>query len=317
MAMGLQNLMSFELKRKSFQAAIQYGDEAHDILRQHPYPVLELQLDSLMFNAHKSMGQNVKALEYLESYLKIKTKLDNERVQSLLNESLVKNAVLDNALRISKQDLELARKNKIVMVLIWVVIMSVFIMSIGFIWILRSRKQRHLLYVKEKLLEKQLKESDEWLKWKIEQSVNQGDSLKTEVMDAELPYQQVVFNKRWIYQELRQLFESKKLYMNPELDIQMVLRELGTNKKYLYLALSNNKENFRSFVNRYRIEESKQLINEHIEIGNSILLSQIYTEVGFNSNVTFYRSFKSMTGLTPRDYVVEKSKELLKKVKIQ
>ena len=90
------------------------------------------------------------------------------------------------------------------------------------------------------------------------------------------------------------------------LNLKTVIRVLGTNQKYLYQAISENSDNnFRSFLNRYRVDEAKRVIEKKIQGNEDLNLSDLYSTVGFNSPVSFYRAFKSVTGLTPKDYAVE------------
>ena len=85
-----------------------------------------------------------------------------------------------------------------------------------------------------------------------------------------------------------------------------MVKILGTNQKYLYQAISENSDsNFRSFVNRYRIDEAKRIIEQKIHGKEVFNLSEIYIPSGFNSSGSFYRAFKSVTGLTPKDYAAE------------
>jgi AraC-like DNA-binding protein len=114
-----------------------------------------------------------------------------------------------------------------------------------------------------------------------------------------------------LFTELREVFERQKLYLDPELNLKTVIRILGTNKKYLYKAISeNSNNNFRAFINRYRVDEAKRLIEQKILIKDELDLSEIYAAAGFNSLVSFYRAFKLVTGLAPKHYADEARREL-------
>ena len=59
-------------------------------------------------------------------------------------------------------------------------------------------------------------------------------------------------------------------------------------------------ENFYGFVNRYRIEECKRMLesNEY----NNLSILGIAFEAGFNSKTAFNTTFKKLTGLSPKEY---------------
>ena len=108
-----------------------------------------------------------------------------------------------------------------------------------------------------------------------------------------------------LYCQLHKLIESKKLYLDTELDVETVVKTLRTNKKYLYYAITENSDdNFRNIVNRYRIEEAKKNIELKIQNNESVNISELYLSSGFSSSVTFYRSFKLITGFTPKEYAI-------------
>jgi AraC-like DNA-binding protein len=93
---------------------------------------------------------------------------------------------------------------------------------------------------------------------------------------------------------------KEKYYLNPSPSLPDLAKKINTSPNYLSQVI-NEKLNltFLELINKYRIEEAKQLIldenlNETIEgIG--------YT-VGFNSKSTFHSAFKKFTGLTPSEF---------------
>lgn len=124
----------------------------------------------------------------------------------------------------------------------------------------------------------------------------QNESIR--ITDSDL-----ISNYSSLYHQLHNAFNNERLYLNPELDINSIVKVLGTNKKYLYYAMNaNSKDNFRNFVNRYRIEEAKRNIELKIQQKEKLNISELYLSTGFSSPVTFYRAFKSITGLTPKEY---------------
>ena len=100
--------------------------------------------------------------------------------------------------------------------------------------------------------------------------------------------------------KLRLLMEERKMYLNPELRLDFVAKELNTNRTYLSALIKEDfKENFIGFVNRYRIDEAKRLLNEE---DNNSNLSEIAEIVGFKSISSFNTFFKRYTGKSPAIY---------------
>ena len=106
------------------------------------------------------------------------------------------------------------------------------------------------------------------------------------------------------------VLETEKLFLNPDLDQNTIIKIIGTNKKYLYEAVTQNSDlNFRGIINRLRINEAKSIIEQKIMNQEEINFSSIFSECGFNSNSSFYRTFKTTTGITTHEYAIEYKKE--------
>ena len=99
--------------------------------------------------------------------------------------------------------------------------------------------------------------------------------------------------------------------------LKAVIRILGTNKKYLYQAINDNTDtNFGTFINRYRIDGAKRIMENGKQNNEQINLSEMFTSAGFNFSTSFYHAFKQVTGLTPCDYLREIKSELKTNLKI-
>ncbi len=103
-----------------------------------------------------------------------------------------------------------------------------------------------------------------------------------------------------LIKELKILMEEQKIFLNPELRLDFVAKELKTNRTYLSLVLKEDfGENFIGFVNRYRIEEAKQLI---AEMDARLSFYEIAEKVGFKSISSFNVFFKRITNQTPAEF---------------
>jgi two-component system response regulator YesN len=65
-------------------------------------------------------------------------------------------------------------------------------------------------------------------------------------------------------------------------------------------------ENLIAFVNRFRIEMAKVIIEQ-----TRYKINEVAFMVGYNNTAYFDRVFKSVTGMTPNEYYRLKSKENL------
>ena len=101
---------------------------------------------------------------------------------------------------------------------------------------------------------------------------------------------------------LCQLMEEEKIYRNSELKLQDVADRLGSNRTYIADCIKVERGlSFPMFVNTYRVEYAKQLLSSHPEMKSSA----VGTESGFSSEASFYRQFKAVTGMTPKEWLAQ------------
>ncbi|MBN9297537.1 MAG: helix-turn-helix transcriptional regulator [Filimonas sp.] len=101
-------------------------------------------------------------------------------------------------------------------------------------------------------------------------------------------------------QKLITLIETKRPYLEPELTLTDLARQLDTNASMLSRIINDGTgRNFNEFINYYRVQEvvKKMYAGEH----QVQTLLAIAFDCGFNSKATFNRSFKKITGKTPRE----------------
>ncbi len=111
----------------------------------------------------------------------------------------------------------------------------------------------------------------------------------------------VIPNSHEIIGSLHHLMEDQKPYMDPALNITDLAEQLGIKPHILSKLLNDEiKQNFRDYVNAYRIKEFIQLSRED-NYKNYTFLALAHT-VGFNSKSTFNNAFKKVTNQTPREY---------------
>jgi AraC-like DNA-binding protein len=105
-----------------------------------------------------------------------------------------------------------------------------------------------------------------------------------------------------LYDEIECYFEEKQPYQNSDFNIQQLAADLNSNVTYISKALNQkNGNNFKIFLNNYRINEVKRNLNnkEH----EKFTLKHIYNKAGFIHQSTFNRVFREVEGVTPSEYI--------------
>lgn len=101
--------------------------------------------------------------------------------------------------------------------------------------------------------------------------------------------------------QLKQLFEVDKVFIDNKLTVNDVAGKMQIPRQHLSEILSMHlNTNFQDFLNKYRVEEFIQHLNNPNY--NNLTLLGIAKEVGFNSKTSFYTTFKKVTGMTPSEY---------------
>jgi PAS domain S-box-containing protein len=105
-----------------------------------------------------------------------------------------------------------------------------------------------------------------------------------------------------LYARLTALMQQEQLYMNPDLALKDLANRLHTNTRYLSQVINTLTDfNLQHFINMFRIEEAKRKFRSQ-EYSNYTLFG-IGQKCGFKNKSTFYKVFKDITGLTPKDYI--------------
>lgn len=102
-----------------------------------------------------------------------------------------------------------------------------------------------------------------------------------------------------IYFKLSDFFRKEKPYLNPDLSLNEVAKELNTNVKYLSQVINNQSgKNFKYFVNQFRVQEFQHTVSA--EKMQQFTLFSIGQSCGFKNKSTFYNVVLSHTGQTPK-----------------
>ncbi len=100
---------------------------------------------------------------------------------------------------------------------------------------------------------------------------------------------------------LNKSMEQDKLFLNPNLNLNILSEKTGIGQKTLSAVLNQHlNKSFNEFINEYRIEAFKQKIREADM--NQLTIAGVAFECGFNSQATFQRTFKQVMGISPSEF---------------
>ena len=310
LAMGSANLSESYLVTKNYPEAIKQGLLAISYLEKRPSIQIHSKMDSLLYVSYKRIGDNAKALNQLELFDQKKEEIRGQVQKLKLDELTLAFEVEKKDLQIKNQEIEI-REEKVKTSLFLVTISGLFLVIGLMVYMkVKDSKTRFLFFRKEKELDFQSEQLQV-----LKATVQQGSQ---EVQSSEKPAQhledEAKRNPNQLLTELLDLIEEKRMYLDPAFSQKSLVAELGTNRQYLYEAISSSgEENFRTMINRFRINFAKKKIELEIDQSIKTNLTTLYEVVGFNSYRTFFRAFKSITGLTPNEYVDEYKRELIVK----
>ncbi|MDX1641026.1 MAG: AraC family transcriptional regulator [Balneolaceae bacterium] len=101
--------------------------------------------------------------------------------------------------------------------------------------------------------------------------------------------------------ELLRIIDEKKVYQNPDLTLDEFSRIAGLPAyKVSHLINHALKTGFNEWINSYRVEKVKDLLNDSTK--SHFTIEAIAREAGFNSRSAFYQAFKKETGMTPAQF---------------
>lgn len=110
-------------------------------------------------------------------------------------------------------------------------------------------------------------------------------------------------NDKQMMQQICYLMEQEQLFVNKGLKVSDIAAKLGTNSRYISKCIKSERGcTFTQFVNAYRVEFAKQLLQQQPDKKLSI----VCTESGFSGESSFFRTFKQLTGVTPKEWMAGK-----------
>jgi YesN/AraC family two-component response regulator len=127
------------------------------------------------------------------------------------------------------------------------------------------------------------------------QKIKQNGRYKNSTLDDN--------QKDSIINNIKKVMETSEEIYSSDFSIRRLAELADSNQTYVSQVINEIFDsNFNTFVNRYRIREVCQRINDDARF-RKLTLEAIGNSVGFKSRSTFLVSFKRFTGIAPSDYV--------------
>lgn len=102
-----------------------------------------------------------------------------------------------------------------------------------------------------------------------------------------------------ILSRIRSLLTDEKIFCDEDLNLKSFARELEIGSYQLSQIINENfNKNFNAFINEYRIEEAKKILEDD----RDRTIVSVSCAVGFNSPATFYEWFYKITGISPSKF---------------
>jgi AraC-like DNA-binding protein len=106
-------------------------------------------------------------------------------------------------------------------------------------------------------------------------------------------------------QRICQSIERDRQYLTSRLRLSDIAVELGVSVTTLTDCIQSQRHcTFAQLIAEYRVHYAQQLLSENPEMK----LYAVIAESGFTSESTFFRSFKAVTGLSPKEWLTQSAK---------
>lgn len=108
--------------------------------------------------------------------------------------------------------------------------------------------------------------------------------------------------EKQLVQRIRKLMDNEQPYLLSDLKLSDVSAMLSTNSRYVSEAIKNQLGcSFTQFINGYRVEYAKKMLLRQPDRK----MTEVISASGFSGESSFFRIFKSFTGLTPGEWIAQ------------
>ena len=107
---------------------------------------------------------------------------------------------------------------------------------------------------------------------------------------------------RRLYERVIMVMEKEQLFLQPNLSLTELAQKAMTNRTHLSNAINTiSHRNFNVWLSEYRVNYFIELIHQK----KDAQIDQLIREAGFSSRSSFYRQFKNIKGITPKQFMTQ------------
>lgn len=105
-----------------------------------------------------------------------------------------------------------------------------------------------------------------------------------------------------LFFKIKQYIEQEKKYLDSDYNLKKLSIEIGSNVSYVSKSINTySGYNFNDYINKYRVEYFKQLVENNYE--DIYMIKRNYIKCGFKQQSTFNRVFKQFEEMTPTEFI--------------
>lgn len=102
--------------------------------------------------------------------------------------------------------------------------------------------------------------------------------------------------------KLLETMKKEQLYLNNSLRLDDLATKINLSSNHTSQIINEHFNlSFFDFVNKFRIDEAKNLLLQNKQDGTTI--TQLAYDVGFNNRASFYKAFKKFADDSPSNYI--------------
>ena len=244
-------------------------------------------------NTYSALGKYKEAISHNEAYLVLRDSLDDEKIKQEI-------IAITEKYESSKKQLEIEQlnsqnsENELVIQAqrskLWIAgtILGSLLLLLGgvYYFYLQQKRQRHLLFIKNSELAKELATKRTTPTAKVKEETQSIDDKKRIV----------------IHNAISQLIKEE-FYLDTQITLANMAKRIDTNTTYLSKIINEDYEKtFAHFINELRLSHTLKSLESNPNYRN-LTIDHIAEKSGFASPSTFYNAFKKYTGLTPSYYI--------------